>query len=711
MLTNKYIKYSPEITYEIFEKIWNKLIDSGWVCVDNAIECYKDFSNDYSYLVPDSPTGKKFISYHVLEKGLTEISYKTFLNSEDTLMDKAKRDYPIGTKFRSSYSSAISTIVSLDFKINSEGDVSDSKGFIVYNKALNEWGEIIEKPNSTLDLLKYAEATYKKGMEIISSHSNRQYILSGESFKIDQDGDVIENTSLNRPVLYSKKYNKWSEIVKKPVLKIGDIVRVTKARNSTNMAHVGYIGTLTYIDSSESPYRVDSSWCDDVELVLDTKKWWEILKDGDFVVSLTTDNSMRTKDFVYKIRDQKTGSRSIRYIRNDGSQGGTTDVGEFRLATPEEAALYKQAGKSCSIIPPVKNSPNDQELLDYANKHFIVGTKFISIVPADGKKERTCNYYRGESSFGWEKSLLKGKTIIRTKNGLDNTTGCSNPYIYEEGLGWAKITFDASEQPLKKIEEIHKYDVEDSVEYQGSPTKIAAICNDSSYIVEYSEGWTGNTNFKSIKKGSLNSSIKYHYAYEKDLYPLRNSSTFKEGDWVYCDFTPGIEDCRQMCDSGNTFIPTFQVKQIYGQHPNCWLRPIIGQSSGVLSKNCRLATNSEIELAKKPLKRAINVKTKEQWNIVTTLLNYSWTTGKWEQHCKDSCISLQGTYYGSLSDYKSYQILSFEEFMQEYNPPNSKKDTLQELNGPIFIADTMEMPIKKKIRPLKKQVELKFTNN
>jgi len=30
MLTNKYLKYSPKITLEIFTLVWNKLIDSGW---------------------------------------------------------------------------------------------------------------------------------------------------------------------------------------------------------------------------------------------------------------------------------------------------------------------------------------------------------------------------------------------------------------------------------------------------------------------------------------------------------------------------------------------------------------------------------------------------------------------------------------------------------------------------------------------------------
>lgn len=44
-LTNKYLLYSPEITFEIFEKVWNKLIELGWKhsCYCKIKQTYEEF--------------------------------------------------------------------------------------------------------------------------------------------------------------------------------------------------------------------------------------------------------------------------------------------------------------------------------------------------------------------------------------------------------------------------------------------------------------------------------------------------------------------------------------------------------------------------------------------------------------------------------------------------------------------------------------------
>ena len=42
MLTNRYLKYNPSITLEVFTKIWNKLYEKGWKRENNK-------SFEYSY--------------------------------------------------------------------------------------------------------------------------------------------------------------------------------------------------------------------------------------------------------------------------------------------------------------------------------------------------------------------------------------------------------------------------------------------------------------------------------------------------------------------------------------------------------------------------------------------------------------------------------------------------------------------------------------
>lgn len=44
MLTGKYLKYKPEITFEIFQKIWDKLIENGWKCVGDS-ECDEEYES------------------------------------------------------------------------------------------------------------------------------------------------------------------------------------------------------------------------------------------------------------------------------------------------------------------------------------------------------------------------------------------------------------------------------------------------------------------------------------------------------------------------------------------------------------------------------------------------------------------------------------------------------------------------------------------
>ena len=51
-LKNKYLKYQPEITLEIFTLIYNKLINSGWTEYSNKIieVSYSQFKTQYNYL-------------------------------------------------------------------------------------------------------------------------------------------------------------------------------------------------------------------------------------------------------------------------------------------------------------------------------------------------------------------------------------------------------------------------------------------------------------------------------------------------------------------------------------------------------------------------------------------------------------------------------------------------------------------------------------
>lgn len=102
--------------------------------------------------------------------------------------------------------------------------------------------------------------------------------------------------------------------------------------------------------------------------------------------------------------------------------------------------------------------PTEEELLEYANKHFIPGTRFIS--SCDENVERKCIYWENRKSFDWKVRTFKESTrryvYCFNAMGTDEGKFCSNPSIYEDGKGWDKITYDASETKSEKDSEIIK---------------------------------------------------------------------------------------------------------------------------------------------------------------------------------------------------------------------------------------------------------------
>lgn len=80
MLQGRYIKYSPEITFEVFQKIWNKLIDDGW----------KEFTNiDIQTVYNEFKLIKPVITYSNAIKSFSTYSEEVILedNKELTLSE------------------------------------------------------------------------------------------------------------------------------------------------------------------------------------------------------------------------------------------------------------------------------------------------------------------------------------------------------------------------------------------------------------------------------------------------------------------------------------------------------------------------------------------------------------------------------------------------------------------------------------------------
>ena len=90
-LTGKYLKYSPEITLEIFTLIYNKLIENEWTSIDVML-LYNQFTTKWNYII-DYGRGKQFYS-SVINRELKEttvqeiLGYDPFVKDDFVLPDK-----------------------------------------------------------------------------------------------------------------------------------------------------------------------------------------------------------------------------------------------------------------------------------------------------------------------------------------------------------------------------------------------------------------------------------------------------------------------------------------------------------------------------------------------------------------------------------------------------------------------------------------------
>lgn len=93
MLTDKSLKYTPEITLEIFTLVWNKLIENGWSHrhEESIHECYLGFSTKYQYFA-ESATSKMFKCYSYSSGDPTTaqeiLGYDPFVKDDFVLPEK-----------------------------------------------------------------------------------------------------------------------------------------------------------------------------------------------------------------------------------------------------------------------------------------------------------------------------------------------------------------------------------------------------------------------------------------------------------------------------------------------------------------------------------------------------------------------------------------------------------------------------------------------
>ena len=137
MFKGKYLKYTPEITREIFSRIWKILLDHGWeeVYKDSEENTWLRFSEEYKWLESapflTDDRRKLFCTYEEVNYSNEKITLKEFLSfdksiiEEDPLITEAKKRYPIGTRFHPAHINQIGEkvyCVIVDHNFESDGN-------------------------------------------------------------------------------------------------------------------------------------------------------------------------------------------------------------------------------------------------------------------------------------------------------------------------------------------------------------------------------------------------------------------------------------------------------------------------------------------------------------------------------------------------------------------------------------------------------------
>jgi len=216
-----------------------------------------------------------------------------------------------------------------------------------------------------------------------------------------------------------------------------------------------------------------------------------------------------------------------------------TDLSEIQQYLPDEH------------LNKIINKMTNEFLLEYANTHFVLGTKFISHI-SDVGNERECSYYDNRNEpFNWQIVIREGIKTVYCHGGMyrksiDNKYICSNPTIYTEKDGWCKITHDAS---IKTSSELTLNNL-----VAGEIYYLEYTCCNSNYILKSTGGNKSDYNIRIHDQ-------KYDY-YKDNSYNNDNSkvriATQQEKDWL------------EACIKDDKFIPRENFKSDEFVLPEKW---------------------------------------------------------------------------------------------------------------------------------------------
>lgn len=260
----------------LFKKGLNKAIElnSDFFCenwVDNQFKGNITKANkEEEHWLNECIKADKFIPY--------EKAIKTFQKelSKEEVLAKAKKDYPIGTKFKSLSKDKILEVIGDYFRWSGKELILDSdsvkntdSAWIIYN---GEWAEIISKPEQTN----------------IMEEKKRKYNFKAVSCKTQEEWDFVIS-----------KYNP-KDLTKSDFSNYKNIYIIFKLVNSIDTSYLGCYGNSKDKDTQVIQF---SEWCKEFNHTPDFIKPIKEWSVGSYVVSINNGHARSKSSESYFIGD------------------------------------------------------------------------------------------------------------------------------------------------------------------------------------------------------------------------------------------------------------------------------------------------------------------------------------------------------------------------------------------------------------------------
>lgn len=432
--------------------------------------------------------------------------------TEAEILAYAKKRYPVGTRY--------SAVNSDDGKNDGKFTwlVRDDKyswhpSALVICASANIFAKGYWAPIQGLtseDKIKRAKKEYPPGTEIVSAFSGSAFTIVGDDFQFNSDMDVVCRSTRSGPVIYAAKTDNWAKITKNPSARMSSSVSIEEVRRRYPVgtkflpAHVeekmeNYcivvndqfkIGT----ESVSALTNEGSVFCGPGihgSCALNRNVWhngrWARIIDNTYTspypigTEVLVVNAVRgaygANGMIGKITDKPfTAGNSDSNLKIETSPSVVWGIGDTAEIKPTKVTVVEPAVS--------KKGFTDDELLDYARKNYPDGTIFKStIVDSDKGIERIVKPYQGKDKIVWSiiHRVDQGRSVYAA-SGLYSTGGaCSNPCIYSETRGWAPIV-----TPLTS--RLTKFAIGDYVQYGREVYQIAGK-SEKSYILDFPDGW------------------------------------------------------------------------------------------------------------------------------------------------------------------------------------------------------------------------------